>query len=91
MKVKIFATLRQYVNSKEVDINIKIGDTVQDALEKLTINYPNLKEHIFDEEGNLQRSINVLVRGRNIKFKEGLNTILKKNDYLAIFPPVGGG
>jgi len=91
MKVKIFATLRQYVNSKEIEVDTKAGNTVRETLEKLTNKYPTLREYIFDEEGNLQQSINVLVKGRNIKFKEGLDTILKKNDYLALFPPVGGG
>ncbi|MBU2597887.1 MAG: MoaD/ThiS family protein [Actinobacteria bacterium] len=91
MKVKIFATLRQYVNSKEVEVNAKAGDKVRDVLEKLVANNPELGKRIFDKEGNLQRSIRVLVKGRNIEFKEGLNTILKKNDYLALFPPVGGG
>jgi len=91
MKVKIFATLRQYVNFKEVEVNVKAEDTVRDVLEKLVANNPELGEHIFDEEGNLQRSIRVLVKGRNIEFKDGLNTVLKKDDYLALFPPVGGG
>lgn len=91
MKVKIFATLRQYVNFKEVEVNAKAGDTVRDVLEKLVANNSELGEHIFDKEGNLQRSIRVLVKGRNIEFKDGLNTVLKKDDYLALFPPVGGG
>jgi molybdopterin synthase sulfur carrier subunit len=91
MRVRIFATLRPLVGAKEVEVDVKAGDTVGNMLEKLTAEYPALKERALDADGNLQSSINVFVNGRNIKFLDGLNSPIREGDRLALFPPVGGG
>lgn len=91
MKVRLFATLRQVAGVKEVEVDLEAGETVRHALERLVEIRPSLKERIFDERGDLQRSIIILLRGRNIRLEEGLDTILGEGDYLAIFPPVAGG
>lgn len=91
MKVRLFATLRQVAGTKEVEVDLEAGETVGHALERLVELHPNLKERIFDERGDLQRSIIILLKGRNIRLEEGLDTILEEGDYLAIFPPVAGG
>ncbi len=91
MRVKFFATLRPLVGAKEAEVELRTKDTVGSVLEKLTAEYPALKERILDEEGNLQSSINVLVNGRNIRFLDGLDTAIQEGDQLALFPPVGGG
>ena len=89
MRVKVFATLRALVGAKEVEVDA--AGTVRNVLEKLTAEYPALKERILDDDGNLQSSMNVLINGRSIRYLEGLNTTIKESDQFAIFPPVGGG
>lgn len=91
MKVRLFATLRQVAGTKEVEVDLEAGATVRHALERLVDLYPNLKEEIFTERGELQSSVIILLKGRNIGLEEGLDTVLGKDDYLAIFPPVAGG
>jgi molybdopterin synthase sulfur carrier subunit len=91
MKVRLFATLRQVAGTKEVEVDLEAGETVGHALERLVELHPNLKDQIFDETGDLQRSIIILLKGRNIRLEEGLETVLGEDDYLAIFPPVAGG
>lgn len=91
MKVRLFATLRQVAGTKEVEVDLEAGETVGHALKRLVELHPNLKERIFDERGDLQRSIIILLKGRNIRLEEGLDTVLGEGDYLAIFPPVAGG
>jgi molybdopterin synthase sulfur carrier subunit len=91
MRVRIFATLRSFVGAKEVEVDVEAGDTVRNMLDKLTDEYPTLRERVLDDEGNLQSSINVFVNGRNIKFLDGLNSPIQEGDRLALFPPVGGG
>ncbi len=91
MRVKFFATLRPLAGAKEAEVELRTKDTVGSVLEKLTAEYPALKERILDEEGNLQSSINVLLNGRNIRFLDGLDTAIQEGDQLALFPPVGGG
>lgn len=91
MRVKIFATLRQLVGEKEVEVRVDVGDTVGNVLEKLTAEYPALRQHILDDEGNLQRFIIVLVNGRSVKFLDGLKSPIRESDQLALFPLLGGG
>lgn len=91
MKVRLFAALRQVVGAKEVEVNLEAGETVRHALERLVELHPNLKDRIFDERGDLQRSIIILLKGRNIGLEEGLDTVLEEGDYLALFPPMAGG
>ena len=91
MRVRIFATLRSLVGAKEVEVDVGASDTVRHMLEKLTAQYPALRERVLDDDGNLQSSINVFVNGRSIKFLDGLNSPIQEGDRLALFPPVGGG
>jgi len=91
MKVRLFATLRQVAGTKEVEVDLEAGETVRHALERVVELRPNLKERIFDERGELQRSVIILLRGRNIRLEEGLDTVLGEGDYLALFPPLAGG
>jgi molybdopterin synthase sulfur carrier subunit len=91
MKVKLFTILRQLVGEKEIEVDLRVGDTVGSVLTKLVADYPVLGERIFDEDGNLEGFINVFVNGRSIRFLDGLDTSLSEDDVLAIFPPVAGG
>ena len=91
MKVKIFATLRQLVGAKEIEVGLEDGDTVGSVIARLVADYPALGEHILDDEGNLEAYINVFVNRRSMRFLDGLNTSLSEDDVLAIFPPVAGG
>jgi molybdopterin synthase sulfur carrier subunit len=91
MKLKVFGTLRQFVAAKQVEVDVRDGDTVRDVLVRLAGDHPALGERILDDEGNLQKAINVLVNGRSIKFLDGLDTTIQEGDELAIFPAVGGG
>ena len=91
MKVKIFATLRQIVGAKEIEVGLEVGDTVGSVVARLVTDYPALGEHILDKDGNLEAYINVFVNGRSIRLLDGLNTSLNEGDVLAIFPPVAGG
>jgi molybdopterin synthase sulfur carrier subunit len=91
VKLKVFGTLRQFISAKQVEMEVRAGDTVRDALGRLAGDHGALGERILDQEGNLQKAINVLVNGRSIHFLEGLDTAIQEGDELAIFPAVGGG
>ena len=91
MRVKIFATLRQLVGEKEVEVRVDAGDTVRNVLEKLTAEYPALRERLLDSDGNLQGSITVFINGRSIELLDGLNSTIQESDQLAVFPLLAGG
>ncbi|MFT5872701.1 MAG: molybdopterin synthase sulfur carrier subunit [Clostridium sp.] len=89
MKVKFFAYLRDYTKTKEVDVNGCV--TILELLNMLCEKYGRtLKETIF-KNGELSNEIIILVNGRHIVHLKGINTEIKENDEISIFPVVAGG
>lgn len=90
MEWKLFANLAEAAGDREVTLE---GDyeTVEEALEALLADYPDLREHVLDDDGALQDHINLLINGRNVNEADGLDTTVAEDDELALFPPVSGG
>ena len=92
MKVKFYATLRQIVGSKLVESRLEPGDTVRSMLTRLVEQFPALGPQVWDEGGQLASHVHVFVNGRELKYlPDKLDTPLRDNDSLDIFPPVAGG
>ena len=66
------------------------GNTVRDVLERICSKYPGF-ENILFKDGNLQLYVNIFLNGGNIIESGGLDSSLKQEDEIAIFPPVSGG
>lgn len=91
VKIKLFANLRERAGTAELTLS---GKRVFDVLVSLTDKYPDLKELIFEKEGEsseLCGYVNVLVNGNNVRHLEGLETVLSEADEIAVLPPVSGG
>lgn len=84
IRVKLFANLREFTKTKELEME---GSTVKEVLVTLCKEYPGLADMLF-RDGDLRPYINVFLNGKNIP---GLDTSLKPADEIAIFPPVSGG
>ena len=91
MKIKVFATLRPLVGGPEVEVNAGPGDTVGKALAELVERYPQLRDELFNADGDLQERIHIFINGRDIRYMDGFDTVIQEGDELRIFPPVGGG
>jgi MoaD family protein len=92
MKVNLYATLRQVVGGKTVEIPLHDGATVRDLVEELTSRYPDLRPMLLDEKDNLHRQVHLFVNGRDAFYlPAALATPLTSTDTIDIFPPVGGG
>lgn len=89
--VRFFASFKQITNKREREINIEEGTTIQQLLEILFDQYSALKDKIFDDNNEIRQWIQILKNGRNIKFLNGVETILTNGDIIALFPPVAGG
>lgn len=89
MKVKFFAYLRDYTKTKEIEV--KNCETVRELLKRLSEIYGGkFAKEVFEGE-NLSSRIIVLVNGRNIVHLENLDTKLKDEDEISLFPVVAGG
>ncbi len=87
IKVRLFANLREYAGTKELELE---AGTVKESLEKLCKRFPGLEDMIFKDK-DIRPYMNVFLNGRNISELNGLGTVLNPGDEIAIFPPVSGG
>jgi molybdopterin synthase sulfur carrier subunit len=92
MRINFYATLRQLVGGKTVEVQAPAtSTTVLTALEAATRERQELAGELWRAPGMLKEHIHVFVNGREISFLNGLETPVSDRDTLDVFPPVGGG
>jgi molybdopterin synthase sulfur carrier subunit len=67
------------------------GGTVREVLDNVVVAHPELRDRVFDEQGQLRRFVNLFVSGEDIRFLNGLETPLRDGSELSIVPAVAGG
>jgi adenylyltransferase/sulfurtransferase len=67
------------------------GDTVGAALERLSSQYPDLKKHLYGDDGALRSFVNVFLNDEDIRYREREATPLADGDELHIIPSIAGG
>ncbi len=88
IKVKIPTQLRAATEG-EASASVN-GATVGEVLDALYERYGELRSRIA-EDGGLRRFVNVYVDGEDIRFLDGLDTVVKDGDEVTILPAVAGG
>ncbi|MBS7609220.1 MoaD family protein [Candidatus Bathyarchaeota archaeon] len=91
LKVRVFATFRELLGTKSIEIEDPIGD-VEDLINYIADRFqPSFRNALLDDKGHVRKGFSILVNGREITFLKGLETKLKDGDIVAIFPPIAGG
>jgi len=91
-KVNFYATLRDIVGRKTVEVAAPDGMTVQALVERLVDMHPPLRDALLDAERHFLPHMKLFVNGREVVYMEkGFETPLQPDDKVDIFPPVGGG
>jgi molybdopterin converting factor small subunit len=86
--VRIPPVLRENVGgSRTVDVS---GATVSEALADLFGKHPSLRDRVT-EDGQLSRFINVYVNDRDVRYRDGLETLIGPEDTIIILPAMAGG
>jgi len=90
--IKVFASLRNEVGTRETTLNAEDGATVEEVLKRFAEKY-GVSNAVFDTAtGRVHRRILVALNGIALsQLPEGLNTKIKNGDAIALLPPVGGG
>jgi adenylyltransferase/sulfurtransferase len=88
-KILIPTALRQFTEqSDSVEVT---GATVRDALDQLTVRYPNIKKNLFSDQGKLRSFVNVYVNDEDIRYLDKDATKLEGSETISIVPSVAGG
>ena len=81
--------LRKFTNQKtrlEFD-----GSNVKEAIEELAVNFPDLKKHLIDENGQLRTFVNIFVGDNDIRDLQKGETKVSADSVVSIIPAIAGG
>ena len=91
-RVNLYATLRDVIGGKTVEVDLPDGVTAQQLVERLVEMHPPLRDKLLDEEMHFQPHMKLFVNGREVVYLEQrFDTPLHPDDRVDIFPPVAGG
>ncbi|MGA9566805.1 MAG: ubiquitin-like small modifier protein 1 [Candidatus Korobacteraceae bacterium] len=89
MKILVPTPLRQYAG-KQPAVDVE-ATTVGEALNALTSTYPDLRRHLYSDDGKLRAFVNVYLNDEDIRYLQKDETTVKSGDTLSIVPSIAGG
>lgn len=87
--VRIPTPMRQLTGGV-AEISVE-GATLADVLKALDVAHPGAGARVLDEQGALRRFVNVYVGDEDVRFQDGLNTVVPDGALVSIIPAVAGG
>lgn len=74
------------VKSLELD-----GDSIRAVVDGLVAKHPSLRSQLLNDEGELNRFVNVYVNGQDVRYMAGLDTPVAPTDEVRLLPAMAGG
>jgi molybdopterin synthase sulfur carrier subunit len=65
--------------------------TVRELIAGLEASHPGFSERLLDENGSLRRFVNVFVADEDVRFLDGLDTVVSAGQTVSVVPAVAGG
>jgi len=87
--LRIPTPLRTYAEG-QTEVVVQ-GSTVGEAMNDLTTQYPALRPHLFNGDGQMRPFVNLFLNEDNVRDLQGEETALKENDRLILIPSIAGG
>jgi len=85
---RIPTPLRPYSGGNS-QVNVS-GATVGAALDDLTGQYPDLRQHLYNGQ-ELRNFVNIYLNQEDIRYGDGVDTAVGNDDTLMIIPSIAGG
>ena len=88
-KIHIPTPLRQYAG-KQATVEVK-GTSIADALSGLVSQHPDLRRHLYTDDGKLRAFVNVYLNDEDVRYLQKEATAVKDGDTISIVPSIAGG
>jgi MoaD family protein len=89
VEIRLPTVLRQHAGGQAT---VKAqGETLGEALQDLTLQFPLLKGQVITEDGALHKFVNVYKNDEDVRYLDKLDTKLDEGDVISILPAVAGG
>jgi adenylyltransferase/sulfurtransferase len=89
MKILLPTPLRQYSN-RQPSVELS-ASTVGEALSGLVTQHPELRRHLYNEDGKLRAFVNVYLNDEDVRYLEKEATPVGDSDTISIVPSIAGG
>ena len=86
--VRIPTPLRTLTEGED-EVSVEGGNVAQ-VIDALEAAHPGLKDRLVDDKG-VRRFVNLYANDEDIRFLDGLETLLADGDTLSIIPAIAGG
>ena len=93
VQVSLPQVLQKFTDGQAtVSLEVRGVSNITNMVDSFESSYPGLKERLLDADTDKIRGfINVYVNGEDIRFLEGMNTMLNEGDEIIILPSISGG
>jgi len=88
-KIHIPTPLRQYAGRQSA-VEVTAG-TVGEALNGLVSQHPDLRRHLYTDEGKLRAFVNVYLNDEDVRYLQKEDTPVQEGDNISIVPSIAGG
>ena len=88
-KIHIPTPLRQYAG-KQAAVEVKAA-SIGDALSGLVAKHPELRRHLYTDDGKLRAFVNVYLNDEDVRYLQKEATAVKDSDTISIVPSIAGG
>ncbi len=89
--VRFYGIAHDYTEVREWNPDLDEGTRIDALLEKIVMEFPKLRELVFEEDGSFRDYLAVSVNNVDILGLEGISTVLNEGNMVFIMPPIGGG
>jgi sulfur-carrier protein len=87
--VRFPAMMKYYVNN-QTEFFVP-ASTVKELVDQVIEQYPSIKFHLVDSQGNLRKHFNVFINGTHIRDLNGMATRLNEEDKIILMASAAGG
>ena len=85
-----FPNVMKYYVNNQAEFSVP-ASTVGELILNIVEQYPSVKFHLVDAEGNLRRHYSIFVNGTHIRDLEGMDTPLNEDDEVILMASAAGG
>lgn len=87
--IRIPTPLRGYAGGQS-DVAVD-AMTVGEALQAVAERYPQLRRHLYSDNGELRNFVNVYVNEDDVRYLDSMRTPVREGDTVTIVPSIAGG
>jgi molybdopterin synthase sulfur carrier subunit len=67
------------------------GVTLLDVIGNLEATHPGFRDRLLDDDGALRKFVNIFVADDDVRYLDGLQTVVPAGETVSIIPAVAGG